>query len=846
MHGGPVQQCARSLRSTNGAIALLGALAALMPTACAPIGTGLTDPSADIADTNPIDSGSKGDDGTNLDGHVNDPGVEKLSFRAGPSFCCSPLSIEFVAEVETHGQPSVRRISWEFGDGRDAQGQAVTHTYPWPGEFEVTLRVETMGGDVREHRRTLALRVDDLGTGQIHLRDDDDGDKPGETDDPGDADDLSGDGDTPDEDSDDRGSGVEDSFPDETGEDVSDDGADEDAEPQDDQDTDDDLNGAVQLPHRIMAMYGSASLSNVQPGGLVDDLLDEGLTDYIAKFGTIRLPFHNSLQTTLDGWVAAVQPANARFWPAFNWASSNELSWLQPMTRFVTSAGVSLTNTPCPRDTSFWEDGIKGRGVKLAQYSLQNPSVHGIVIDLELYASEDNRYVEPCFCEFCFREFLDEVAPSASVPPPNQRMDWLQANSSVQAYTHFERDAVAALAADARQAIHAVNPKLRLGGTGMIRDEGSFYDGFALGFGTPSKPLHEFSQRSYYSGVTDDLHGFVADFTARGIHAKLIAGLSLMEFPPEAISDHFFAGVTELSGSWIYEADSFSPAALAGHCHSRTEYLDALAFAVDEVWATDTDPLYDSSLAPGPFIPACASDAFVPLPANLIPLEDGAPDNEELRVRRPTAYHFHADAGEVINFELVLQQLGSQDLWGWWMLRAPDGTFLDEDAWRPSDGPNIVRTLAPQTGMYTLFMDPSWLLPISITNASHAGAYESQMPHQRLHLFSAHQLTPAQLYAYVPPGVTSVGVTVSGYAGEQTRVRIYDERDMATALYDATPTAAVDGDFQLVLSNPSGGAGVVLAIVLENAGGAEDFTIKFRHGALPYIAQTRSGLLRQP
>lgn len=88
-----------------------------------------------------------------------------LRFQARASFCCDPLSIDFtLLDSARYAQGGTAAI-WQFGDGRQGTGQTLSHTYPWPGDFLLSVAVRTTAGARVEAQVQLALTVGTNGTG---------------------------------------------------------------------------------------------------------------------------------------------------------------------------------------------------------------------------------------------------------------------------------------------------------------------------------------------------------------------------------------------------------------------------------------------------------------------------------------------------------------------------------------------------------------------------------------------------------------------------------------------------------------------------------------------------------
>ena len=85
-----------------------------------------------------------------------------LTVYASPVPCCNPLSIDFTAELPSGlGVSGATRFEWNFGDGRNATGQTVNHTYAWAENYTVTITAYLSGGETTTEEFTLELGTTD-------------------------------------------------------------------------------------------------------------------------------------------------------------------------------------------------------------------------------------------------------------------------------------------------------------------------------------------------------------------------------------------------------------------------------------------------------------------------------------------------------------------------------------------------------------------------------------------------------------------------------------------------------------------------------------------------------------
>jgi OOP family OmpA-OmpF porin len=75
-------------------------------------------------------------------------GIDSVAIRANPNVGFAPLRVNLDADVQPAG--SGVRYEWALGDGSEARGSQVVHTFVEPGSYDVRLRVTDARGRVSE------------------------------------------------------------------------------------------------------------------------------------------------------------------------------------------------------------------------------------------------------------------------------------------------------------------------------------------------------------------------------------------------------------------------------------------------------------------------------------------------------------------------------------------------------------------------------------------------------------------------------------------------------------------------------------------------------------------------
>ncbi len=78
-------------------------------------------------------------------------------FTVSPDTTAAGEPVRFDASGSTDPDGRIVRFRWEFGDGGEAEGVSVSHMYPEPGEFVVSLTVTDNGGRTAAAEKTVVV-----------------------------------------------------------------------------------------------------------------------------------------------------------------------------------------------------------------------------------------------------------------------------------------------------------------------------------------------------------------------------------------------------------------------------------------------------------------------------------------------------------------------------------------------------------------------------------------------------------------------------------------------------------------------------------------------------------------
>lgn len=269
----------------------------------------------------------------------------------------------------------------------------------------------------------------------------------------------------------------------------------------------------------------------------------------------------------LETWCEACTKHELDLWPVINFAGGpNELDFLPEYRREVTTGGITLPNTPCPVDESYWTKVIFPRCVKLGELSRTRPSLKGVVLDLEMYGADHAGYSAACACETCRRG---------------------AGSSQTEALLAWQRREVERIARELERAVHRVNDQFQI--TAMHLEEPfAFHEGLALGLGTPNMPVVIAAERTYAAGYTQEVDAARERLRNQKAHVRYLGGLSLTHHRAEQVAPQLYALGTHGDGFWLYTLASLAdPNEQVAETYRvpdpQAEYWSAFRLASDEL-----------------------------------------------------------------------------------------------------------------------------------------------------------------------------------------------------------------------------------------------------------------------
>ncbi len=239
----------------------------------------------------------------------------------------------------------------------------------------------------------------------------------------------------------------------------------------------------------------------------------------------------------IEQWAEACEKEGLQLWPCFNFAGGdNELNFFPEFRREVTVSGVTHQHTPCPVDERYWQRVILPRCLMVAQMSRVRKNIAGVALDMEMYGADHAGYGAACACESC--------RLGAGSEDPAALLNW-------------QRKEVARICRNLSDKVHQINPKFQFAAM-HLEEPYPFFEGVALGLGTPEVPVVCAAERTYSAGYTPEVDQTQARFRQLKAHVRYLGGMSLTHFSADQVGPQLYALGSHGGGFWLYTLGSLA------------------------------------------------------------------------------------------------------------------------------------------------------------------------------------------------------------------------------------------------------------------------------------------------
>jgi hypothetical protein len=253
------------------------------------------------------------------------------------------------------------------------------------------------------------------------------------------------------------------------------------------------------------------------------------------------------LKQSLPPALAAARQADLKLFFRWQYGSNHT----PPYRHYVSPAGIAAKRSCCPLDTKYIQQHI-GRWAE----AVARGGADGLLIDLEMYESDQTQYPGPCVCNACFDDYLDRFCSDGravqKAVPAAARGRWLGVNDATGHYREHQAHRVAELYKRFADRCRAAKPDFLF----AVAPELEFLPGIERGLGTSRLPCLVFSEHEYERGVDDKAVANVARVRKENIPALYLAGAWLARQTPEAVERNAIRATRECDGWWLWDADA--------------------------------------------------------------------------------------------------------------------------------------------------------------------------------------------------------------------------------------------------------------------------------------------------
>ena len=223
----------------------------------------------------------------------------------------------------------------------------------------------------------------------------------------------------------------------------------------------------------------------------------------------------------------------------------------EPYRKYRAPTGVLAERSCCPLDAVYIEHHLGKWAVAIAE-----AGADGVVIDTEMYQSDESSYPGPCVCDDCFsvylKAFSNDWKTMCDRVTPEERGKWLSANKATAHYGWYLAKRLEDQYDGIRQRCQAVNSLFLLAHYHIL----GALPGLERGLGTSQVPCLVFNGSEYPQGPISLSYQNVRRIREGGIPALYLPGMWILMHSPEAFSGHALTSSLYCDGWWGWYAEA--------------------------------------------------------------------------------------------------------------------------------------------------------------------------------------------------------------------------------------------------------------------------------------------------
>jgi hypothetical protein len=518
----------------------------------------------------------------------------------------------------------------------------------------------------------------------------------------------------------------------------------------------------------------------------------------------------------------------------FNFWGEDEKIWFKPK-YFYLSGGVEFKNTPCPFSEENYRVLVGNRFLELAKLSKSVP-IAGAMIDTEMYGGDVINFLQPCYCDDCWKKYCLEKGESAEIKP-GEREGYITRRNKLNEYQDFAVRRLSSLIRETRKEADAIREGFESGFSLPTAKLYPFTEALAKGLGTVDNKVIIFSDETYTKGYSAYIGEFTKNLHDKGIEARFMPGLWQDRISVERLAEQYYYCAKATDGYWIYTLQMLGPNWHQKHVGENRDYWAAMHKANTELDKLELNPDYVSDLKLRPIENVLPYMDYGRIKTGTLMYVKGgfkeAPLGEAVRLRRPEVLVFVAEKGEQIRFKLEFGKRadGLTD-YAETVLLSNAGEVLSTDR-ATKNKPAILSTTAPYTGSYSIALNPDLNIlrvvgfthPYSIDAKDNVDFIEPRVP----------------LYMWKPAGSNKAKIWyfVNG-PGQSVTVSFKDERGNFIGKYDIMSRQTVD--LQLPMADKE--QVIIMEIKPRPNTCFEDVFVKVESGLGRFISPWAEGLVK--
>ena len=218
-----------------------------------------------------------------------------------------------------------------------------------------------------------------------------------------------------------------------------------------------------------------------------------------------------------------------------------------PYRRFVQANGREHDSSCCPVQPDYIERHVGRWAVRSAELGAD-----GFSFDTEMYESDSTHYPSACYCDSCFKDYLQHFSSDWEKHYRRVKADrrgrWVDANEASTHYGRHQRTRLIAQFADIRRRCRDVNSDFLFAYAPFL----GYMSGLTHGLGSPEKPVIVWSEREYTHGPESRTVNYLKRLRDDQLPALYVCGHMIWYQDPAMLTSNTLEGALHTDGWWAW------------------------------------------------------------------------------------------------------------------------------------------------------------------------------------------------------------------------------------------------------------------------------------------------------